>query len=323
MADRLSHKIFHKGGDDMYKNFKDFFVIVSLFLLTGMVAAQLPGCSGGGSSGAVLSTDSTRLQVSLTDKKSDDYANVFIAIKEIRVVPVGMEGAADHNPGLPVIKTFAEPLSVDILTLRFQQEILGTASLPPGNYNQVRLILAPNLAGGDPVNYLTLKSDPAVKIPLTTPSANQSGLKVLGKFTVKSGILNAILLDFDPNTAIVERGNGDYNLKPTGIRIVQLSSPLYDNFGVLSGTVKSTFKDFSSATVSVYPEGSSSPIASGSVFSNLSSSHWEAPFTSFVPSGSYRVHVEAKGFKLYTSGMQEVTGGNETPVGILELIQGP
>jgi len=307
----------------MYKNFKDFFVIVSLFLLSGLVAAQLPGCSGGGSSGTVLSTDSTRLQVSLTDQKSDDYANVFIAIKEIRVVPVGMEGAADDNPGLPVIKTFETPFVVDILTLRFQQEILGTASLPPGNYNQVRLILAPNLAGVDPVNYLTLKSDPTTKIPLTTPSATQSGLKVLGKFTVKSGILNAILLDFDPNTAIVARGNGEYNLKPTGIRIVQLSSPLYDEFGVLSGTVISTFKDFSSATVSVVPAGSSTPVASGSVFSNYSSSRWEAPFTSFVPGGSYRVHVQAKGFQLYSSALQTVSSGIETPVGNLELIQGP
>jgi hypothetical protein len=310
----------------MYKRVKDFFTIGSLLLITVMVAAQLPGCSGGGgSSGAALSTDSTRLQVSLTDKMSADYANVFIAIKEIRVVPAGMEGAADHHPGLPVIKTFDPPLVIDVLTLRFQQEILGTANLPPGSYNQVRLILAPNPtgAGVDPVNYLTLKSDPTVKIPLTTPSATQSGLKVLGKFTVKSGELNAILLDFDPNTAIVARGNGKYILKPTGIRIVQLSSPLYDEFGVLSGTVLSTFKDFSSATVSVVPAGSSSPIASGSVFSNYSSSRWEAPFTSFVPSGSYRVHIKAKGFELYSTALQTVTGGTETPVGNLELIPLP
>jgi hypothetical protein len=310
----------------MYKRVKDVFVLGGIFLLAVMGFAQLPGCSGGGSSGSAISTDTTRLQVSLTDKMSDEYQNVFVAIKEIRVVPAGMEGAPDSHPGLPVIATFDTPHVVDILTLRFQQDLLGTAVLPPGNYNQVRLILVPNPTGPDavPVNYLTLKNNPDVKIPLTTPSGVQSGLKVLGKFSVKSGILNAIMLDFDPNTAIVARGNGEYNLKPTGIRIIQLESPLYEEFGILSGLVISTFKDFSSATVSVLPEGSSSPIASGTVFSNFSSSRWEAPFTSFVPGGSYRVRVQSKGFQLYSSAMQHtVTKGVETSVGDLMLIPLP
>jgi len=301
----------------MYKRIKDVFVLGGIVLMAVMGFAQLPGCSGGGGS---ASSDTTSLQVSLTDKASDDYATVFIAIKEVRVVPYGMEGAPDSDPGLPVIATFNSPRVVDILSLRFQQEILGTAVLPAGNYNQVRLILAPNEKGADPVNYLTLKSNPGEMIPLTTPSGETSGLKVLGKFTVKSGILNAIMLDFDPNTAIVVRGNGDYNLKPTGIRIVQLESPLYEKFGIFSGLVISTFKDFSSATVSVWPQESSSPIASGTVFSNYSSNRWEAPFTSFVPDGAYRVRVQAKGFQPYSTVMyHEVTNGGETSVGDLVL----
>ena len=88
----------------MYKRFKDFFTIGSLFLITVLVAAQLPGCSGGGSSGAALSTNSTRLQVSLTDKMSADYANVFIAIKEIRVVPAGMEERRTTTPACRSLK---------------------------------------------------------------------------------------------------------------------------------------------------------------------------------------------------------------------------
>jgi hypothetical protein len=304
----------------MYKRVKDVFVLGGIVLLAVVGFAQLPGCSGGGSA----SSDTTRLQVSLTDKASADYANVFIAIKEIRVVPAGMEGAPDSDPGLPVIATFNSPRVVDILTLRFQQELLGTAALPAGNYNQVRLILAPNEKGAEPVNYLILKDNLGEKIPLTTPSAKTSGLKVLGKFTVESGILNAIMLDFDPNTAIVARGNGDYNLKPTGIRIVQLTSPLYDDFGILSGLVRSTFKDFSSATVSVWPKESSSPIASGTVFSNVSSSHWEAPFTSFVPEGSYRVRVVAKGFQPYSTVLyRDVIKNTETPLGNLDLVPLP
>ena len=309
----------------MNSGLKDVLVLAGAFLMAGLVAMQLPGCGGGSSGVGVVSTDATKLQVSLTDKQSDEFQNVFVAIKEIRVVPAGMEGAPDSHPGLPVIATFATPYVVDILTLKFQQDILGTAILPPGNYNQVRLILAPNptAPGAEPLNYLTLKSDPAVKIPLKTPSGQQSGLKVLGKFTVKQGVLNAILLDFDPNTAIVDRGNGDYILKPTGIRIIQPTSPIYNDFGSLTGTVISTFKDFSSATVSVVPTGSSSPVATGTVFSNFSSSRWEAPFSSFVPGGSYRVHVQAKGFQLYSSIPQTVIENSETPVGNLELVPRP
>ena len=216
------------------------------------------------------------------------------------------------------------PHVVDILTLQFMQDLLGTITLPAGSYNQVRLILAPNPAGqsADPVNYLTLKTAPSIKIPLTTPSGQQSGLKVLGRFEVKPGEINAILLDFDPNTAIVDRGNGDYNLKPTGIRIIQLSSPL-TTFGSITGTVVSTFKDFSSASISVVPQGSTSAVAAGTVFSNLSSNRWEGPFSSFVPGGAYRVHVQAKGFALYSTSIQTVTVGSTASAGNLNLVPLP
>ncbi len=304
----------------MDKKLSDVLVLGILFLIVALGATQLPGCGGG--SGGFYTTDSARLQVSLTDKASDDYASVVVAIKEIRVVPAGMEDAPDSDPGLPVIASFDTPHVVDILTLKFQADILGTAVVPTGRYNQVRLILAPNPKGEglDPVNYLTLKSNPDEMIPLKTPSGVESGLKVLGKFTVEAGILNAIMIDFDPNTAIVDRGDGEYNLKPTGIRIVELSSPLYEDFGTLSGTVVSTFKDFSSASVSVVPEGASSPVAYGSVFSSYTSSRWEAPFTSFVPPGSYRVYVQAKGFDLYSTTMQQVNPNSETAIGDLLLV---
>jgi hypothetical protein len=304
----------------MSNKFRKAIGLAGALVLAALTVVQLPGCSGG--SGATAGTGT--LQVGLTDKQSDAFQQVVVAIKEIRVVPAGMENAADNDPGLPIVATFTTPHTVDILTLRFQQDILGTITLPAGNYNQVRLILAPNPAGqgADPVNYLTLKTDPATKTPLTTPSGQQSGLKVLGQFEVKPGVINAILLDFDPNTAIVSRSNGEYNLKPTGIRIVQSSGAL-TGFGSLSGTVIATFKDFSSATVSVVPQGGSSAVAAGTVFSNFSSNSWQGPFTSFVPGGSYRVHVQSKGFALYSSSVKTVTAGSETPVGNALLVPLP
>lgn len=310
----------------MFRRLKDVFVLAGAFLLAGLMAFQFTGCGGSGSSGTgVVTSGATRLQVGLTDKMSDEFETVVISIKEIRVVPAGREHMPDGHSSLPVIATFETPRTVDILTLRFQQDILGTAVIPPGSYNQVRLVLAPNptAPGAEPVNYLTLKSNPSVKIPLKTPSGHESGLKVLGRFTVQEGALNAILLDFDPNTAIVAHGHGGYILKPTGIRVVQPTSPIYNEFGSLSGTVISTFKDFSSATIAVVPQGGTTPAASGTVFSNFSSNRWEAPFTSFVPGGTYRVHVQAKGFQPYSSALQSVTVGSDTPLGNLELAPMP
>lgn len=299
----------------MFRKFNKVCSMTVVFLLVAVAFAQLTGCSGGG-----VSTSTGTLQVGLTDKQSDTFQQVVVTIKEVRLVPAGLENAQDNDARLPVVVTYATPHTVDVLTLRFQQELLGTIIIPAGKYNQVRLILEPNPNGQGqvPLNYLTLKSDPSVKIPLTTPSAQQSGLKVLGQFEVKAGIINAILLDFDPNTAIVARGNGDYNLKPTGIRIVQPAGPL-STFGSLSGKVVSTFKDWSSATVTVVPQGGVSAIAGGTIFSNLSSSRWEGDFSAFVPGGTYRVHVQSKGFALYSTPLKPVSTGSDTALGDLLL----
>src|SRR6185369_3636246 len=287
-------------------------MIYSLVLLLAFVSlVQFSGCGGGGSS-----AKKGTLQVGLTDKQSDTFQQVVVAIKEVRLVPAGLENADDNDARLPLLVSYSTPHIVDILTLRFQQEILGTVTIPAGSYSQVRLILEPNPSGQghDPVNYLTLKTAQTLKVPLTTPSAQQSGLKVLGRFEVKEGVINAILLDFDPNTAIVARGNGAYNLKPTGIRIVQPSSPL-TGFGPLSGTVVSTFRDWSSATITVVPQNSVNPIAGGTIFSNFSSRRWEGAFSTFVPDGAYRVHVQASGFAPYSSPLKSVINSSDTALG--------
>lgn len=298
-----------------------FFTLLASFLLAPLLFGLLAGCSGSSSSSATGT-----LKVGITDKQSDSFANVVVAIREIRLVPSGMEGAPDNDPRLPLLVSYATPHPVDVLKLRFAQELLGTVVIPAGNYNQVRLILADNTGpASNALNYVTLITAPAVKIPIKTPSGQQSGLKVVGRFEVKPGVINAILLDFDPNTAIVNTGNStnhDYILKPTGIRIVQTSDYLA-SFNALTGTVASTFKDWSSATLSVVPQGSSTPIAAGRLFSNFTSSRWQAPFSAFVPDGTYRVHIQANSFNNYSSPPTAVSGGIEKSLGDVLLTPAP
>ena len=303
---------------------------VSLFKALAIMSAaaiallQLPGCGGGGGG----STSTGTLKVALTDKLSDSFAEVRIKIKAIKVVPVGYnQDAADDDPALitiPIDPSLPASPSFNVLSLANIQELLGSAVLPVGTYSQVRLILEPNPSGQgqDPVNYVTLKTDPATKIPLKTPSAQQSGLKVVGKFVVEPGIINAIALDFDPNTAIVERGNTPqsekYLLKPTGIRIIQVADVL-SSYGAISGIVTAlTPSSWTSATVSVVPQGQTSAIAAGALFNNYTSAGW-APFTSNVPAGTYRVHVQSTGFLPYSSPLTSVTVGTNKDLGTITL----
>lgn len=285
--------------------------------------AYLAGCSGGGG-------DATKgtLKLSITDRQSDNFGKVVIAIREIRVVPRGLEGAADNDANLPVLVRFTTPKEIDVMTLRFMQEPLGEIALPAGNYSQIRLVLEPNPNGNrPPVNYLTLKSDVnETPIPLDTPSGQQSGLKVLGPVEVKAGIINAVMIDFDPNTAIVSRGNsGGYNLKPTGIRMVQMANEL-PQFGSIVGNVGSSFAQWSSATVAVKRRGTvndTDPIAAGRIFSSYTSGRWQAPFAVFVPAASgsvgYKTFITTNGFALYSSQAVSVVQGQATDLGEIVL----
>ena len=59
-----------------------------------------------------------------------------------------------------------------------------------------------------------------VSYPLSTPSADQSGLKLQVHQTLQEGVQYSVLLDFDANQSIVDLGDGNYKLKPV-IRTIE------------------------------------------------------------------------------------------------------
>jgi len=267
-------------------------------LFTGLACAAIavcallamPGCGGGGGGDDAAATGTVR--VALTDA-AGPYENVVITISEVRLVPAGREAETTGN-GLPLVKRFDPPAQYDVADLAFAQQLLGQATVPAGQHNQLRLVLATNPAVGDPVNYVTLTTDPDTKIPLHTPSGQQSGLKVVGHYTVEPGVVNVIALDFDPSRAIVQAGgSGNYNLKPTGIRIVQLDRVLA-TYGSLSGSVLPAAAQ-DDAIVSVIPEGQTAPVAAGSVNPE------DGSFRAFLPAGNYALRITATGYQAYDS----------------------
>lgn len=96
--------------------------------------------------------------------------------------------------------------------------LLATGMLGMRAVQQIRLILGPN-------NSVVINN---VSYPLSTPSAEQSGLKLQVHQTLHPGVLYSVLLDFDANKSIVDLGNGNYELKPV-IRTIETA---------LSGSIK-------------------------------------------------------------------------------------
>jgi hypothetical protein len=312
----------------MFRKALSLLKVSAVLAATTVAMLQLHGCSGSGGSGGSSNSPTTgTLKVALTDKASHDFAEVWIKVKTVSIVPVGYDqDCADNDPKLiniPLDPNLA-PYSFNVLNLAYIQQLLGSAILPAGNYSQVRLILESNVAGEIPVNYVILQGDTTgTKIPLKTPSAQHSGLKVVGKFIVEPGVINAIALDFDPNTAIVKRGNGrqtePFILKPTGIRIIQMADIL-PSYGSIFGNVAPS--SWTTATLTVVPRGQTSPVAAGTLFSSYTTAGL-VPFTSNVPPNTYRVHIRSDGFLPYSSPLTTVYVKEDYDLGTITLRPSP
>lgn len=145
----------------------------------------------------------TKLQVALIDAPGD-YEQVNIDIQDVQV-----NFSTDDSSweSLDVVEAGV----YDILDLTNGVEAqLTNVEVPAGRLNQIRLVLGPD-------NSIVINGQ---TIDLTTPSAQQSGLKLNVNADLIEGIDYKLLLDFDAARSIVQAGNsGKYNLKPT-IRVI-------------------------------------------------------------------------------------------------------
>jgi hypothetical protein len=182
-----------------------------------------------------------QLQVRLTDSPYPFAREVWVDVQQIEIImgdsskPIMLNGA---HPGLYNLMDFTNG----------KDTLLADATIPPGTISQIRLILGNN-------NYIVSESNE--KIPLTTPSGQESGLKVQVHQDVAGGILYRLILDFDAGKSIIQAGNsGNYLLKPV-LRILSLTPSGGDIRGVVapdsirtailaiqgSDTVASSFSD--------------------------------------------------------------------------------
>ncbi len=171
---------------------------------TAILAVFLWGC------GSSSSSQPGTLGVSLTDAPASGFDAVNVTVSKVRVHQSST--ASENDPGWSDI-TLTPPRKINLLDLtNGALDALGQTSLPAGHYTQLRLVLSAN-TGTNIANSVVL-SGTTTEIPLYTPSAVQSGIKLIHEFDVSSGQHVDLVLDFNALKSIVTRGNGSYALMP-------------------------------------------------------------------------------------------------------------
>ncbi|CAM2192528.1 DUF4382 domain-containing protein [Paraburkholderia kururiensis] len=177
-------------------------------LAAAFASAALAACGGGGGGGGGTPTGTVNVQ--MTDAPSCGFDHVYVTVSQVRIN--ASSSAGDNDSGWTNI-TLATPRKIDLLSLtNGTMATLGQASLPAGQYQQVRLVLTQNQ--GNTVANSVVVSGTTNEQPLATPSATQSGLKIIRPFDVAANATVDLVLDFNACKSVVQQGNGSYTLKP-------------------------------------------------------------------------------------------------------------
>lgn len=168
--------------------------------------------------------------------KSVGYTHVFITVRSVQA---HISGTADSNtPGwqelAPQLAT--QPMQIDLFSTAQTNCVLaqlGSAELPVGNYQQIRLVLLSNTpsagsalptnnaCAGNGFNCVVLNDGTGTIHELTLSSQDETGLKIPpgqilgGPIQVSAGQSVDLNIDFNACFSIVPQGNGRYRLKPT------------------------------------------------------------------------------------------------------------
>ena len=203
-------------------HFKQLTGIMGL-LLTLVIAGC--GSDGGGSS------QPGTLGVSMTDAPACGFDAVNVTVDKVRVHQ--SSSASENEAGWTDI-TLNPARKINLLNLNdptqpnFALESLGEAPLEAGHYTHLRLVLVPN-SGGPPFANSVVLSGQSTEIALETPSAIQSGIKLIHQFNVESGQRVDLLLDFDACKSILTHKNGTHKLKPV-IKVIPFELNGIDGF---------------------------------------------------------------------------------------------
>jgi len=222
-------------------------------------------------------------KVRMTDAPGP-YDAVYIDLQAVEVTGVnGKAVTLNVNAGIYNLLDFSNGMDT----------LIASGTLEVSAVEQIRLILGTN-------NSVVIDS---VSYPLSTPSADQSGLKLQVHQTLQAGVTYSVLVDFDANKSIVDEGNGSYKLKPV-LRTIETAT---------SGSIKGK----------ILPSGISAVVTATSS-TNITYSTNVSANGDFIlmglPADTYVLTITpSKPLNVATIGNVVVVIGSTTDVGIINL----
>ena len=215
------------------------------------------------------------------EMRMTDAAGPYDAVNvDVQRVEVNADG--NSNSGWVTLNTKAGVYDLTKLT-NGVDTLLASGGMPSGEISQIRLILGNN-------NSVVVSGQ---TYPLSTPSAQQSGLKLQVHETLQQNITYQILLDFDAARSIVQEGNGGYSLKPVIRTTTKATS------GAIKGVINQP-----AAMPAVYA------VMGTDTFSTLTDATGHFVVTGIPKAGSYNVLLKPK-----TPYLDKTVGGVNVSIG--------
>ena len=211
---------------------------ISSLLVALLVAVPLTVVSCGGGNNVVQGVNTGTVNVSLSDPPScmpptGHITRVFITVRSVEAHTSAT--ASDSSAGWQELapQLASAPRQIDLLSQPDTNCVLaqlGSASLPVGSLQQIRLVLlsntpvagaatpSPNACAGHGFNCVVKDDDSIHEIMLSSEA--QTGLKIPsgqimgGAVQVVAGQSVDLNIDFNACFSIVQEGNGAFRLKP-------------------------------------------------------------------------------------------------------------
>lgn len=246
--------------------------------------------------------ETARVQLVLVDAPGD-YEEVNVEIIDIQYnSSEGEKGWKSFTP------ENGYPIQVDLTKLIAGNDLLLTDEIiPAGTFKQIRLILSDN-------NTVLLEGE-STPIHLDTPSAEQSGLKIMLDENLEGGYSYTFILDWDVQRSVVKAGNsGKYILKP----VIRANAEV--NSGTLGGQVvadplsddDNITQPLANVVVGVYtPEGVLVTQTQTNDLGNF--------LIHGLRAGEYKIKIATHTYMPYESATVNIVAGEVTDMGIIEL----
>lgn len=246
--------------------------------------------------------ETARVQLVLVDAPGD-YEEVNVEIIDIQYnSSEGEKGWKSFTP------ENGYPIQVDLTKLIAGNDLLLTDEIiPAGTFKQIRLILSDN-------NTVLLEGE-STPIHLDTPSAEQSGLKIMLDENLEGGYSYTFILDWDVQRSVVKAGNsGKYILKP----VIRANAEV--NSGTLGGQVvadplsddDNITQPLANVVVGVYT-------LEGVLVTQTQTNDLGNFLIHGLKAGEYKVKIATDTYMPYESAAVNIVAGEVTDMGIIEL----